>query len=64
MFEVHDTQTHHDYVLHHGTVLYKNEDESEECRIVLGDGAETDLDWVSLGFCDNINCRKHSQIIN
>ena len=48
MFEVYDTQIHHGYILHHGTVLRKDGSEAEHCGIVMGDGAETSLDWVYL----------------
>ena len=43
---MHDTQTHHGYILHHGTVVKKHDNETEDCKIVMGDGAETSLDWV------------------
>ena len=45
---MHDTQTHHGYILHHGTVLNKHEGETGASGIVMGDGAETNLDWVIL----------------
>ena len=43
---MHDTQTHHGYILHCGTVLRKHGSETGDCKIVMGDGAESSLDWV------------------
>ena len=43
---MHDIQIHHGYILHCGTVLKKHDGETGDCKIVMGDGAETCLDWV------------------